>query len=92
VARYLEVAVAEAAAHADQPSEAFRRLPDYENYSDVAKRLRRRLKSELAELNLGKERRVAFYPIGAALAALLEVSGGKWKEEYQQHPFALLSP
>jgi hypothetical protein len=35
---------------------------------------------------------VAFYPIGAALAALLERSGGKWKEEYQQHPFALLSP
>jgi hypothetical protein len=35
---------------------------------------------------------VAFYPIGAALAALLERSGEKWKEGYRQHPFALLSP
>lgn len=92
VARYLEIAVAEAAARADEPSEAFRRLPDYESYSDVAKRLRRRLESELAELSLGKARRVAFYPIGAALAALLERSGEKWKEGYQQHPFALLPP
>jgi hypothetical protein len=92
VARYLEIAVAEAAGRADEPSEAFRRLPDYESYSDVAKRLRRRLESELTDLSLGKERRVAFYSIGAGLAMRLDRSDEAWKSRYHERLFTFLSP
>jgi hypothetical protein len=92
VPRYVEIAVAEAAARAGEPGEGFRRLPDYERYADLAKRLRHRLESELTEVNLGRERRVAFYSIGAGLAALLDRSGENWKQEYKQHLFTLLSP
>ena len=92
VPRYLEIAVAEAAAGAGEPAKGFRQLPDYERYAYLAKRLRRRLESELTEVNLGRERRVAFYSIGAGLAALLNRSGENWKQEYKQHLFTLLSP
>jgi hypothetical protein len=92
VPRYVEIVAAEAAAGAGEPPEAFRRLPDYEGYAEVAKRLRSRLGSELAELNLGKDRRVAFYSVGAALAMLLDRSDSSWKRRYQERLFSLLSP
>jgi hypothetical protein len=92
VPRYLEIAVAEAAGGAGEPAEGFRRLPDYERYTDLAKRLRRRLESELAEVKLGEERRVAFYSIGAGVAALLDRSDGTWKRRYEERLFTLLSP
>jgi hypothetical protein len=92
VPRYVEIAAAEAAAGAGEPSEAFRRLPDYEGYAEVAERLRSRLGSELAELNLGRDRRVAFYSIGAGLAMLLDRSDRSWKRRYQGRLFTLLSP
>jgi hypothetical protein len=92
VPRYVEITVAEAAAGAGEPAEAFRRLPDYERYADLAKRLRRRLEAELTGLNLREERRVAFYSIGAGVAALLDRSDGRWKSRYQERLFTLLSP
>jgi hypothetical protein len=92
VPRYVEIAAAEAAAGAGEPPEAFRRLPDYEGYAELAKRLRSRLGSELAELSLGTDRRVAFYSIGAGLAMLLDRSDGSWKSRYQERLFTLLSP
>jgi hypothetical protein len=92
VPRYVEIAVAEAAAGAGEPVEGFRRLPDYERYADLAKRLRRRLEFQLTGLSLGEERRVAFYPIGAAVAALLDRSDGRWKSRYQERLFSLLPP
>jgi hypothetical protein len=95
VPRYVELAAAEAAANAGEPAAAFRRLPDYERYEELAKRLQRRLEGALKDLSLGRERRVAFYSIGAGLAALLERSGEDWKQRYLQRPFSLpplLSP
>ena len=89
VPRYVEIAAAEAAAGAGDPSEAFRRLPDYEPYADLADRLRRDLDRQLAELSLARERRVAFYSLGAALALLLERSDESWKARYQQDLFSL---
>jgi hypothetical protein len=89
VPRYLELAAARAAASAGEPPEAFRRLPDYVPYADLAARLRRELDRQLAELSLGRERRVAFYPLGAGLAMLLDRSGGDWQRGYRQHPFSL---
>ncbi|HEY9505405.1 MAG TPA: hypothetical protein VIQ27_05515 [Gemmatimonadales bacterium] len=92
VPRWVEIAVAEAAARSGEPAEPFRRLPDYEGYARLAQRLRRRLGTELAALDLGRDRRVAFYPIGAGIAALLERSEAGWRERYQHRLFSLMSP
>jgi hypothetical protein len=92
VPRYVEIAAAEAAARAGEASEAFRRLPDYVDYGELATRLRGDLDRQLAELSLPRERRVAFYPLGAGIALLLERSDGSWKKRYQEHLFTLLSP
>jgi hypothetical protein len=92
VPRYVEIAAAEAAARAGEASEAFRRLPDYVDYGELATRLRGDLDRQLAELSLPRERRVAFYSLGAGIALLLERSDGSWKKRYQEHLFTLLSP
>ena len=94
VPRYLEIAAAQAAASAGEPSEVFRRLPDYVAYADLAARLRRKLDRQLTELDLGHDRRTTFYPLGAGLALLLERAGVDWKRSYEEHLFSLapLSP
>jgi hypothetical protein len=89
VPRYVEIAAAQAAASAGEPLEAFRRLPDYVTYADVAARLRRELDRQLTELNLGHDRRIAFYSLGAGLALLLDRDGRAWKRRYEEHPFSL---
>ena len=88
VARFIQYAVARAAA-TGEPSAAFRRLPDYEPYGQAAEAALRSLRRELAELDLARQRRVAFYPIGAALALLLDETGADWKREYTLQPFKL---
>ena len=92
VPRYVEIAAADAAARAGEASDAFRRLADYVTYAELANRLRRDLDRQLAELNLARERRIAFYSLGAGIALLLERSDGSWKKRYQEHLFTLLSP
>jgi hypothetical protein len=93
VARFIEYAAARSAER--EPSTAFRNLPDYEPYSSAAARARRSLRRELEHLALGQQRRVAFYPLGAAMALLLEKTGSDWERGYTHRPFALaalLSP
>jgi hypothetical protein len=94
VPRYVEIAAAEAAAHAGEPSGVFRRLPDYVPYASLAARLRRELDRQLTGLNPGRDRRIAFYALGAGLALLLDRSGGDWKRRYEERLFSLapLSP
>jgi hypothetical protein len=95
VPRYVELASAEAAASAGTPIPAFRRLPDYESYGVVAARLSADLRRKLTGLSLGRDRRVAFYPLGAALALLLDRTDRGWKRTYGERLFAiwpLLSP
>ena len=91
VPRYLELAVAEAALRAGEPGAAFRALPDFQPYEAVVRRLRARHDRDLAELHLESDRRVAFYPLGAGVAALLERSGRDWREAYERQPFSLLA-
>jgi hypothetical protein len=88
-ARFIQYAVARTAAERWEPSADFRRLPDYEPYGQAAESARQALRRELAELDLARQRRVAFYPIGAALALLLDGARPDWKEEYTRHPFRL---
>jgi hypothetical protein len=89
VARFIEYATAGAAAEAWEPSADFRSLPDYEPYSQVAEGALRDLRLELEQLDLARQRRVAFYPIGAALALLLDETRVDWKRAYTRQPFRL---
>jgi len=89
VARFVEYAAARAAAELRKPSADFRSLADYEPYSQAAEGALRSLRLELEHLDLARQRRVAFYPIGAALALLLDEGGGDWKRAYSRQPFAL---
>lgn len=82
VCRYLEYAAARAAGRSGPSFSAFRRLSDHEPYEAAAVRGRTRLRQELAELDLGRQRRVAFYALGAAMALLLEESRPDWKLAY----------
>jgi hypothetical protein len=88
-ARFIEYAVARAAAKAGEPAAQFRRLPDSQPYSEAAEGALRELRAKLEHLDLKQQRRVAFYPIGAAWALLLDRTGGDWKRAYAERPFAL---
>ena len=89
MARFIEYAAARAAGRLQEPAPAFRSLADYESYGKVAGTVRRRLGRELEYLDLKRQRRTAFYSIGAAMALLLEETRSDWKAAYAQHPFAL---
>jgi hypothetical protein len=89
VARFIEYAAARAAAHAGEPPAKFRRLPDYEPYGRAADRAFASLRRELEQIDLGRQRRVVFYPIGAAVALLLESTRPDWKQTYPRDQFAL---
>jgi hypothetical protein len=89
VARFIQYAAARAAAEAGEPSAEFRRLPDYEPYSRAAETGPIALRRELEQLDLARQRRVAFYPVGAAVALLLEQTRVDWKRAYARRPFAL---
>ena len=89
VARFVEYAAARAAVESGEPSAAFGSLPDYEPYSRAAAEARRSLRRELERLDLGRQRRVAFYSLGAAMALVLEETRPDWKRVYADRPFAL---
>ncbi len=88
-ARFIEYAAARAAGGAGEPSAEFRSLPDYEPYGRAAERAREMLRRELEQLDLARQRRVAFYPVGAAVAMVLDRSRPDWKQTYARRPFAL---
>jgi hypothetical protein len=74
-----------------QSSAEFRSLFDYQAYSRVADNARESLRRELTQLDLEKQRRVAFYPLGAAIALLLEQTRPARKRAYAERPFELAS-
>jgi hypothetical protein len=95
VARFMEYAAAHAATLVEAPSIGFRRLSDYQPYRRIVESDSVSLHRQLERLDLGRQRRVAFYPIGAAIALLLEKTRRDWKQAYARQPFelmALLSP
>ena len=75
VSRYVELRVAEAAGPA---------------YADVARRLRVATVRELAQPDLPRHRRTAFYALGAGLALVLDVTDPSWRERYRTKKFAPL--
>lgn len=88
VARFIEYAAGRAGSETD-PSADFLSLSDYQPYGQVSERALRGLRNELEQLDLGERRRVAFYPVGAAWALLLDQTRPDWKQVYTGEPFTL---
>jgi hypothetical protein len=79
VARYIEYRIALLAAeHSDDRS-----------YRAAANQGRRDLLRELERNDLKRNKRVSFYPIGAAIALLLDQTRPGWKQAYTASPFSL---
>ena len=88
-ARFVERAVAREASRSGTPSAEFQGLPDYEPYAEAAADHHERLRAQLLELDLGAQERLAFYPLGDAIARLLERVRPDWRQTYAERPFAL---
>ena len=88
IARYTEYRIARAAASAYLPTEDFRSLPDAEPFAVVAERLRREILTDDNTV-LDRERRVAFYPVGAALGLWLDQTEPGWRQRYLKAGFSL---
>lgn len=89
VARWVEYAAAAAAARLAPPGAAFQALPDYADYTAELALAEAALRQELRGIDLGRDRRVVFYPLGAALALLADGAGSGWKERYIERKFDL---
>jgi hypothetical protein len=81
VARYTELEAARFAARHFAPSPAFRALSDFIPFDAAAMRIEAGIDAGL-RAPLGRDRRVTFYPIGAATALLLDETNPGWKEGY----------
>jgi hypothetical protein len=88
IARYTEYRIAREAAARFTPSDAFRALPDFEPFAAVAERLHREIMSDDNTV-LGREQRVAFYPVGAALGLWLDRTEPGWRSRYLTSGFSL---
>ncbi len=89
VARYTEYKVAEAAAAQYTPTEAFRSLDDFVPFEEAADSLYKGIVRGLSEPSLDERQRVAFYPVGAAEALLLDSVNPAWKQRYFEDKFDL---
>ena len=81
VARYTELRAARFAARRFTPSAAFLALPDFVPFDAAAARIESGIRAGL-RAPLSRDRRVAFYPVGAATALLLDEEDAGWKEGY----------
>ena len=81
VARYTELQAARFAARHYTPSAAFRALPDFVPFGTAAERIEAGIHAGL-RAPLARDRRVTFYPVGAATALLLDDANAGWRAEY----------
>ena len=81
VARYTELQAARFAAAHFTPSADFRALPDFVPFDAAAERIEAGIHAGL-RAPLGRDRRVAFYPVGAATALLLDETLPGWRSPY----------
>ena len=81
VARYTELLAARFAARRLTPSAEFRALPDFAPFDVMALRIESGIRAGLRR-SLATDRRVAFYPVGAAMALLLDEENAEWREGY----------
>lgn len=89
VSRYTEYKVARAATRGYTPSDAFRRLEDFEPYDKAAEAIYEHILDELTHQTLDQYQRVLFYPLGAAEALLLDAARPGWHARYFVEKFYL---
>ena len=89
IGRYVEWKAAQVAAMEFEPSLEFAALPDAVGWDEAARTQERRAVRGLESGSLADDRRVFFYPIGAAFGALLDRQAPGWKERYRSEKFAL---
>lgn len=88
-ARYTEYRIAKLAAGKYKPTKKFRLLKDYKPFKTVADETLKNIIKELTTLRLENYGRVAFYPLGAGEAMLLDKTNSKWKKRYFTDKFYL---
>ena len=87
VARYTELRMADLAARMYKPTPRFRSLLDFTSFRVVADSIMGDVLSGLSDLSLAKQRRVAFYCLGAGEALLLDGVNPNWKKRYFKDKF-----
>lgn len=92
IARYTEDQVAQIAARGYRPTAAFQSLPDYVPFEAAADSIRQGILRGLTNDDLAGRKRVAFYPVGAALGLLLDRTEPRWKERYLGEIFVPSKP
>ena len=88
VARYTELRAARLAASRYTPTEAFRALPDFIPFGAAADRIEAGIRTGL-RASLSRDRRAAFYPVGAAIALLLDGISTDWRRAYFDRAYSL---
>jgi len=89
VARYTEYRIASLAGQLFEPSESFRSLPDFTPFKAEADTLHEGLPKALPLFSLAALKRIAFYPLGAGEAFLLDAVNSAWRELYFKEKFFL---
>lgn len=89
VARYTEWRLAALAAARFTPSPAMRALPDFQPWSAVRDSVFRAIARGTARARLEVHRREVVYPVGAAMALLLDARDAGWRRQYLERPFAM---
>ena len=82
IPRYTEYRIAQRAAGGYEPSDAFEELPDFVAYADEAGRAHKHLITQLQQVRLRKDKRSAFYAIGAAEGLMLDRLDQNWRQRY----------
>ncbi len=88
IARYTQIAAAEAAARY-QPTPEYAALPDFESFAAYATRARAETLAELKQIDLATSKRGVVYSFGGVEGLLLDRLNARWKDSYFQHPFTL---
>jgi len=89
VSRYTELLLAKAAAGGYAPDPAFKHLPDYTPYDETYRTAYDHILDALSTNTLAREKRSAFYAVGAGEGLLLDRLGVKWRPFYAEEKFYL---
>lgn len=89
VGRYVELHGAEIASAGYTSSAEFAALEDAVSWQQALRTEQERLVRGLEDVSLAEHGRVAFYPVGAALAVLLDRESPEWKSRYLTEKFAV---
>jgi hypothetical protein len=89
IARHTEFRIAKLAAGNYKPGKAFRALPDYQRFGDVAAEIRRGILNELTTDRLEERKRGVFYALGAGEGLLLDRANPHWQRRYFAEKFYL---